>query len=728
MTLTQQFLIVSILPLSFLGLAIYVWRSDVQRRPLRNRWIFTLVVTAVWASSVLRIYGGRSFSPALVYTWGTISWYIFSLSNFFLLLTTLAYFNVPRNRARMTIILSLTLLAITFGLDEAIWRYTIPSIPIINSITIRHFDIWSSVWVASWLMPVLASWLIVRQTQQNAPSSLYRNQARYWLLVLGIFIIGGLFVSIHQPDQPFWQQIGMLLILGASAIGSISIARGHMPDLRIATRHLLGRITGTLLVFGITWGFLSLIVWAISNRPIANLNLILILAAALFAGLFTLVYRFVNHWTTRLLLPDVSRQAIDLADYQNALAYVPETTQLGDIFIRNVQSTMMTKDVWLFLASDGPGGRLLLRPLTTSQEIILDPVDFAADSPFNLHLRQRPLPIMQIDIDQLTDFDPLSERERTILMQWQRVLYVPIQAGTRLIGMLALGAKETGDMYSRQEMETLQVMADQIGPFLVQTENIKRLHLLNNYAARDNQQLAREKQHFSELNQLYGLFIDLISPELRRPFPQIANHLRHLEAKSDSDNTLKQTTQDLSQQVKKVQASTEQLVTMASRIQKRGDFTFELVRLDDITLEAIRSLRTMADARRVDVNFEPDLALPTIMGDASQLQEAIRNLLHNAIKYNKIGGRVDLECVVEGNNLALHVNDIGVGISPQRMDTLWSGFSGLTRQNGHRGTGAGLGLPMTQFIIAAHGGKVTAKSSYGSGSTFSIYLPLLFEE
>ncbi|MFQ5420890.1 MAG: hypothetical protein ACE5EY_11085, partial [Anaerolineae bacterium] len=89
MTLTQQFLVVSILPLSFLLMALYTWRQDVQRPSLGDRWLFTLATATLWASSALRYYGGVSFSVSLVHTWGVIGSYLLSLTAVGILITTL---------------------------------------------------------------------------------------------------------------------------------------------------------------------------------------------------------------------------------------------------------------------------------------------------------------------------------------------------------------------------------------------------------------------------------------------------------------------------------------------------------------------------------------------------------------------------------------------------------------------------------------------------------------
>jgi signal transduction histidine kinase len=113
------------------------------------------------------------------------------------------------------------------------------------------------------------------------------------------------------------------------------------------------------------------------------------------------------------------------------------------------------------------------------------------------------------------------------------------------------------------------------------------------------------------------------------------------------------------------------------------------------------------------------------------LTEAAQHLLHNAIKFNKIGGVVRIECGVTGGEVYMHVADTGVGIPADRLDSIWSGLAEF--QNGRNGSrrptkGPGLGLALTHFIISAHSGRVEAESKYGSGSRFAFYLPLVLDE
>jgi signal transduction histidine kinase len=678
----------------------------------------------VWAGTILRFYGGATFPPRLFFIWGIISDYAFSLAALGLLLTTFIHLTPPQGHSRIALILTLLLDLASLGLDARLWPY--PTSPfVIAGQPVSHFDVWAAVWIASWLIPVIAAWLLTQQVNAGLPHSLYRNQVHYWLLVLVLFLIGGSLNSVHQPGQPGWQEAGVFLLILAALTGTGSIANSQLPNLQLALRRILSRLSGTLIIFSLTWLALTVIVRGVAGLPAAtNPNLILLLAAALFAGLFTLIYRLVNELTRRLFLPVLAKREVAVANYTHSIGNLPEPAQLGQLFLRIIQSTLVTNDAWFFVVEDGPAGKLILRPLASLGEESLATVDFAGNNPFTLHLRYQSIPLVQYDIDTLSAFDAMPAEEKALLAQWHRVLFMPLHAGHSLVGVLALGPKSAGESYDRRDFELLQSLATQISPLLAQAKNLASLRQINDYVFQQNQALAREKQHLQELTGLYAQFIKLISTDLRRPFALITKQLQQLQEVL-SDNKHKQLLNDMERQINELQAPIDSLITLAARIQTRGDFNFELIHLDEIAHNAIRNLKTMAEARRVRVEFEPNPLLPAVSGDARQLLEAVQHLLHNAIKFNKIGGIVQLDYGMAGSELYLRVIDTGVGIPKERLEKIWSGFTGLSR-NGSRGTG--LGLALTHFIIAAHGGHVEVQSKYGAGSVFSIYLPLVFEE
>jgi signal transduction histidine kinase len=616
------------------------------------------------------------------------------------------------------------LIVSAFILDIHLWGFYLGNLSLMGQ-SMNQFDLWIAVWITSWWMAAFTALIMTLQKKAGAPNSLYRNQIHYWLIVLLLFLVGGSVASVQQHNRPIWQEVGVLFILPAAILGTISIARSQMPDLQLTVRRLLNRLSGTLIIFGLTWIVLSVLTQRLANLPPGlSHNLVLVLAAFLFSGLFMLVYRVVNQLTRRIFLPALTRRNVVLTDYANAVGNLPEPAQLGRLLLQRIESNLTTRDACCFLAEEGPGGRLMLRPLTSTSANTLQAASFAADSPFVTYLRQARMPLVQYDVANLAQFAELPEAEYTMLAQWNKLLYLPLKAGDSLIGMVALGPKESGEAYDLADLGWLVALGDQISPVLAQACHLTSLRQINDYVFAQNQAMARSQQHLLAILALQREFINLISPDLRRPLLKLEQQIKALESEATTD--LAPTIKQASYHVNELLSPLNTLIHTASRIQKRDSFQFELIHIDAVIRSVLRNLRTMAEARRILVEYNISQPIPDIYGDEAQLREAVHNLLHNAIKFNKIGGQVAIDCRVEGSELCLRITDSGVGIRPDRLPHIWSGLDQL-RLNGN-GDNSGLGLTLTQFIVAAHGGRVDAQSSYGTGSTFTIYLPLVLVE
>jgi signal transduction histidine kinase len=726
MTLAQQLLVISIFPLSFLALLIYLWWQGqaTQHLTARKRWAITLFLAALWSSAILRFHGGQAFTAELIDGWGITSNYLLSLTALGLLLTTTSYLAIPRVQQLAAGSITVILIVSAFILDIHLWGFYLGNLSLMGQ-TMNQFDLWIAVWITSWWMAAFTALIMTLQKKAGAPNSLHRNQIHYWLIVLLLFLVGGSVASVQQHNRPIWQEVGVLFILPAAILGTISIARSQMPDLQLTVRRLLNRLSGTLIIFGLTWIVLSVLTQRLANLPPGlSHNLVLVLAAFLFSGLFMLVYRVVNQLTRRIFLPALTRRNVVLTDYANAVGNLPEPAQLGRLLLQRIESNLTTRDACCFLAEEGPGGRLMLRPLTSTSANTLQAASFAADSPFVTYLRQARMPLVQYDVANLAQFAELPEAEYTMLAQWNKLLYLPLKAGDSLIGMVALGPKESGEAYDLADLGWLVALGDQISPVLAQACHLTSLRQINDYVFAQNQAMARSQQHLLAILALQREFINLISPDLRRPLLKLEQQIKALESEATTD--LAPTIKQASYHVNELLSPLNTLIHTASRIQKRDSFQFELIHIDAVIRSVLRNLRTMAEARRILVEYNISQPIPDIYGDEAQLREAVHNLLHNAIKFNKIGGQVAIDCRVEGSELCLRITDSGVGIRPDRLPHIWSGLDQL-RLNGN-GDNSGLGLTLTQFIVAAHGGRVDAQSSYGTGSTFTIYLPLVLVE
>ena len=120
----------------------------------------------------------------------------------------------------------------------------------------------------------------------------------------------------------------------------------------------------------------------------------------------------------------------------------------------------------------------------------------------------------------------------------------------------------------------------------------------------------------------------------------------------------------------------------------------------------------------------PKKGLPVIKADSSMVDRIVTNLLHNAIKYTSPGGTVILRAFAREDDLLLEVSDTGSGIAAGDLPFIFDAFYKVRQgPKEKRSKGTGLGLHISKKMVEAHGGNITADSTYGEGTTFRFTLP-----
>lgn len=112
-----------------------------------------------------------------------------------------------------------------------------------------------------------------------------------------------------------------------------------------------------------------------------------------------------------------------------------------------------------------------------------------------------------------------------------------------------------------------------------------------------------------------------------------------------------------------------------------------------------------------------------VRADEARLRQILENLLSNAVKYSPDGGRVDVTIANESACVSISVSDQGLGIPPEELPNLFSRFHRIHSPDRASIRGSGLGLYITQRLVALHGGTLCAESELGQGSKFTFALP-----
>lgn len=226
-------------------------------------------------------------------------------------------------------------------------------------------------------------------------------------------------------------------------------------------------------------------------------------------------------------------------------------------------------------------------------------------------------------------------------------------------------------------------------------------------------------------SQLKEEFLATLSHELRSPLNAIVGWthvLRQSPDVADLGSAVETIERNALAQAKLI----DDLLDMSRIMAGKVGLTLAQANLADIVTAAADTLRPVAEAKRVSLSIDVEVAANlSISCDAARLQQVVTNLLGNGIKFTPAGGRVDANVAVGEREVRLIVRDTGQGIPAELLTAVFERFrqadGSITRRHG----GLGLGLSIAKQIAEMHGGSIVAHSEgLNRGATFTVTLPL----
>ncbi len=294
-------------------------------------------------------------------------------------------------------------------------------------------------------------------------------------------------------------------------------------------------------------------------------------------------------------------------------------------------------------------------------------------------------------------------------LELRSFIAVPLVTDARTFGVLTLAMAESGRAHAQEDLDFATALADRAALAV----NHAKL-----YAA------ATEARHEAEhASRVKDEFLAMLSHELRNPLAPILTTLGLMKLRAPE--TFAEERALLERQVKHLVTLVDDLLDVARITQQKMELTRESVDLGDTLEKALELAGPLIEERRHEVVTELARGL-LVWGDALRLAQVFTNLLTNAAKYTRPGGRIEVRGKREGEQIVIRVRDNGDGIAkailPRVFDLFMQSDQSLDRAMG----GLGLGLTLVRTVVELHGGRVTAESAGpGLGSEFAVVLPAL---
>lgn len=220
-------------------------------------------------------------------------------------------------------------------------------------------------------------------------------------------------------------------------------------------------------------------------------------------------------------------------------------------------------------------------------------------------------------------------------------------------------------------------------------------------------------------------FIAIISHELRTPMTSILGWTRMLALGELDAQTQQEALEALERSTLAQAKLIEDLLDESRIASNRLRLDLRALDLGAVVASAVSSARPTAESKQIAVSVECDDTPYDVFGDPARLQQAIGNLLGNAIKFTGEGGEVRVRLYREPAAGIVEIADSGAGIAPALLPHIFERFRQGDNERAERRSGLGLGLSITRHIVELHGGAVSASSDgEGKGATFTVRLPL----
>ena len=231
-----------------------------------------------------------------------------------------------------------------------------------------------------------------------------------------------------------------------------------------------------------------------------------------------------------------------------------------------------------------------------------------------------------------------------------------------------------------------------------------------------------------EAEQLKDEFVSLVSHELRTPLTSIKGAARTLlrHYSSLDDATRRELLRDVDEESDRLHRLVENLLDFSRAEAGVLRLATEPVHMGKLAARVVKEMRSRAPTHGFDLNFPSEL--PPVEADPLRVEQVLRNLLDNAVKYSMPGGLIELRGRISGDKLEVSVRDQGIGIRPEDLNRVFGRFQRADDSAQARGPGVGLGLAICRRLVEAHGGRIWVESEPGVGSTFFFTLPIVQEE
>jgi signal transduction histidine kinase/ActR/RegA family two-component response regulator len=301
---------------------------------------------------------------------------------------------------------------------------------------------------------------------------------------------------------------------------------------------------------------------------------------------------------------------------------------------------------------------------------------------------------------------------------WRSHLAVPLVGVEGVLGLLFV-ARRDPDAYGEDHLSLLSVVASQLAAYLTACRFIAQ-------EGERMREVDAARAEAESANRAKDEFLALLSHELRTPLNSVLSWVKLLRGGILDEATSRHALEVIERNASNQSKLITDLLDVGRIVTGKLVLDVRLLDLVEVIEASIDDIRPAAESKGVRLTSSIDAAAGPVRGDPARLQQALANVLSNALKFTPAGGDITMRLSRIGDRARLTVTDTGKGIAPDLLPHIFQRFRQGDRASTRVYGGLGLGLALVHHLVEAHGGTVHAQSGgEGQGATFTIELPLI---
>jgi len=298
------------------------------------------------------------------------------------------------------------------------------------------------------------------------------------------------------------------------------------------------------------------------------------------------------------------------------------------------------------------------------------------------------------------------------------LMVVPMIVRDQMLGAITFVSADVGHQYTQEDLTTAEGLASRAA---VAIENARLLRAAER--ARRDAEAARVEAE--KANRAKSVFLSTMSHELRTPLNAIGGYAELLEMEVKG-----QLSADQHEQVQRIRINQRHLLSLVNSVLDfakldagRMEFDIQPVQVSAVVGDVESLVAPLSEAKRITLPRDCANAHLVVRADREKLTQILVNLVTNAVKFTRPGGRISIGCSLADGRVLFHVEDSGIGIAPENLEHIFKPFIQVSEGHTRKQEGTGLGLAISRELARGMGGEITVESLLGKGSTFRVALP-----